>query len=549
MYSDTGFDAVGKAADANSRSTPGTCSTRSVASAGAAAKKGRRIPCPIDPSHEIYESRLAKHIKICPAARRKVNDASLPYYRDSVNCGGFGSLLSDEGEDVDESPRLTKKSKSNEDTCIAVTNSCSCITREWAKELALRVLDAYDRLFLDGSNHGTHTPTTKLAPERIKYLSSLTFNRLIEGISTEDLSQSEFDAGLQLSISAQKIKSGGQRHLRQIGSIVGHLRAMDLLPPLPLKQPQQHDAKEEDNKRNDNEEQQVDTILEMGAGRGMTGLVAAGALAASSGSAKLILVERSGTRGKAETTIRRAIDGRSGHDNNVDERPYMNLAGLNMCRIKCDLAHVHLPTAMDIDNKGSSEESVKNIAVVAKHLCGAGTDLALKSLQPISHHIAGCVMATCCHGVCNWNDYVGRDYLGRVFNHADGSFGRNEFDTLKYWGGMGSAPTVPEHMPSDVQKQQQGEKPEEEGEDKHDKKLVYEDRRTEDRISDVVRDLGLACGSKALGRACQRLIDYGRVEYMKNVLFKDANVDGTRMQHYVNPDVTPQNALLMSKCR
>lgn len=547
MYSDNGVDAIGKTADANIRSTSTAGSTCSVASAAATAKKGRRIPCPIDPSHEIYESRLEKHIKICPAARRKVNDASLPYYRDSVNCGGFGSLLSDEGEDVgDESQPPTKKTKSDEDTCTAVPISCSGTTRERAKELALRVLDAYDRLFLDGSNHDTKTLTSKLAPERIKYLKSLTFDQLIEGIPTHDLSQSEFDAGLQLSISSQKIKSGGQKHLRQIGSIVGHLRGMDLLPPLPLKQ-QQQGAKEEDNKRNDNQQQQVDTILEMGAGRGMTGLVAAGVLAASSGSAKLILVERSGTRGKAETTIRRAIDGRSGHDNNVDDRTYMHLAGLNMVRIKCDLAHVHLPTAMDIDNKGSSERSAKNVAVVAKHLCGAGTDLALKSLQPISHRIAGCVMATCCHGVCNWNDYVGRDYLRGVFNHTDGSFGKNEFDTLKYWGGMGSAPTVPEDMSSYIQKQQQGEKQEEE-EDNHDNNLVYQVSRTEDRLSSVVRDLGLACGSKALGRACQRLIDYGRVEYMKNVLFKDADVDGTRMQHYINPDVTPQNVLLMSKC-
>ncbi len=61
-------------------------------------------------------------------------------------------------------------------------------------------------------------------------------------------------------------------------------------------------------------------------------------------------------------------------------------------------------------------EVVHGQACGAKHLCGSGTDLALKSLQTIpTGNIDGCVMATCCHGLCEWSDYTGRDCLLRLF--------------------------------------------------------------------------------------------------------------------------------------
>jgi len=53
-------------------------------------------------------------------------------------------------------------------------------------------------------------------------------------------------------------------------------------------------------------------------------------------------------------------------------------------------------------------------------------------------------------------------------------------------------------------------------------------------------ELGLSCGGAGLGRACQRIIDYGRCDYLKGRGFK---VD---LFHYVPPDVTPQNALIVA---
>jgi tRNA:m4X modification enzyme len=54
------------------------------------------------------------------------------------------------------------------------------------------------------------------------------------------------------------------------------------------------------------------------------------------------------------------------------------------------------------------------------------------------------------------------------------------------------------------------------------------------------KELGLACGGKGLGRACQRLIDYGRCEYLRGRGFT------VKLCHYVPRVVTPQNALIVA---
>jgi hypothetical protein len=68
----------------------------------------------------------------------------------------------------------------------------------------------------------------------------------------------------------------------------------------------------------------------------------------------------------------------------------------------------------------------------------------------------------------------------------------------------------------------------------------------------VAQNLGLACGGNGLGRACQRIIDFGRAEYTRNTLFciketeKSESAFDVKLFHYVPRKVTPQNALLMA---
>ena len=52
----------------------------------------KRIRCPLDGSHTIYEAHLKSHLKKCNAAKNKIIDRSQAYYRHGVNQGGCGSL-------------------------------------------------------------------------------------------------------------------------------------------------------------------------------------------------------------------------------------------------------------------------------------------------------------------------------------------------------------------------------------------------------------------------------------------------------------------------
>jgi len=218
----------------------------------------------------------------------------------------------------------------------------------------------------------------------------------------------------------------------------------------------------------------------------------------------------------------------------------------------------------NITVKKSSRESVENIhpsrqetdgdamkaakediVVIAKHLCGAGTDLALKSIKPIHRRVKACVLATCCHGICTWDDYVGRDYLRTAMktNRSStivSSFGRKEFDLMKRW----AAGTVMNHnkdsgivIHDDHISSEQ-----------HSNDVVDEGGNlTMDvcNIRNIVSSLNLQCGVHGLGRACQRLIDYGRCQYMEKDLFQTNKRPAiVNMCHYVPSDVTPQNALL-----
>lgn len=51
--------------------------------------RGARIPCPLDPSHNIFQNQLEMHLKICNETKKASAYTSWPYY--CHNCNGGGS--------------------------------------------------------------------------------------------------------------------------------------------------------------------------------------------------------------------------------------------------------------------------------------------------------------------------------------------------------------------------------------------------------------------------------------------------------------------------
>lgn len=430
-----------------------------------------RIPCPMDPSHQIYQDQVEKHIKVCPKVVRMKAQEKLPYFCRDVNTGGHGML----GDDTTCSPSL-----------------------EWAQRIATKVLEVHQR----------HFGRKAQPPE------SLTEKDIHKAIVMKDLSQTELDAGLADAVQHFRIKSGGPRHIHQQASLVGHLRLAGVLPLTPDLSTCTKEIK----------------FLEMGAGRGMLGLVAAGAASAcGSPKVQLTLVERAGSRSKADTILRAAAESKE------EESRYMKLKTVQWSRVQCDLAHIDVTSiikdqsepAVGKKRKVSEEKDGKQLVVIAKHLCGAGTDLALKSLRAASQ-VDVCVLATCCHGVCAWNHYVGRHFLATQF--GDG-FGAEEFELLRKWSTGTVAITG-----NDTER------------DNEHQPVSTPDNDTRDPygVTTIVDSLKLNCGIQGLGRACQRLIDAGRCDYMEKTLF-GGGTHNVQMYHYVDSSITPQNAVIVAR--
>jgi tRNA:m4X modification enzyme len=439
----------------------------------------KRIPCPLDPSHDILEDHLERHIAICPMSSRIKELESRSYFRRGVNDGGHGELGL-------KPPSQFVKSAN------------------WAQTIAIKVLEIYERLFMKSEDFHSTINHQKLSLEQI-----------YQAIPTKDLSQPELEAGLSDAVEHFRIKIGGSKHLHQHASLLGHLRLLRVLPMHPPK------SLLESN-RDDKHTSHTLEILEMGAGRGILGLLTAGVAAvANDGDTQvcLTLVERNGARSKADTVLRKA----------KEPSAYMKLHSVRWNRIQCDLSHIHVPSILSnyqvatdtvVGSKRKQPLSTKKVVVVAKHLCGAGTDLALKSLEDLNVDV--CLFATCCHGVCSWESFVGRDFLIEEFGST--AFGAFEFELLRKWSSGTVAQckdTASEHHVVEI--------------DEHDQCSA----------TAIARALNLTCGIQGLGRACQRLLDIARCNYMERVLFKGSH--DVSLCHYVNSDVTPQNAVIVAR--
>ena len=462
--------------------------------------RGKRVPCPIDPSHFIYESSIAKHVLICPAVKLQQEAKNQEYYSEGINLGGHGQLSSN--------------------SIGLEANTSDMIDMEEAKELALAVLRVFHHIFLS-SNICKNVDGSNCTPS-IEQLQSITDNDIYSALEEVDLSKIEESSSedgkegrLTAAIKRHHIRAGGPRHLHQIASILGHVRQKGMI--------------------SSENSSSSPLVIEMGAGRGMTGLVVAGAMgsslkqAGSSAKVNLCIVERAGTRGKAETRIRNTEENKYADDDPI------RLDNVDVIRIKCDLAHVDMDKAIPSLMKSESSQKV----YIAKHLCGAGTDLAIKSMKSFSSLIDGCFMATCCHGLCTWSEYVGRDSFIQLFTSVGGmtSFGEKEFNLLKRWTAASVLEERKEYEPDKDNELQ----------DEHKDNATEEEKGRYPNIFKVVDSMNIS--GAMLARAIQRLIDHGRCEYMRKNIFNASESYNIELKHYVSRDITPQNALIIASRR
>ena len=110
-------------------------------SSSSSSSSSSRIPCPVDPSHWIAAHRVASHIRVCPATKKRYAQTQPDFIRVAMNAGGHGCVSAGDRHDTDNTEDNTED---NDNKTIRRPNQLSWDAQ---KRLALRVLTVYQRLF------------------------------------------------------------------------------------------------------------------------------------------------------------------------------------------------------------------------------------------------------------------------------------------------------------------------------------------------------------------------------------------------------------------
>lgn len=187
-------------------------------------------------------------------------------------------------------------------------------------------------------------------------------------------------------------------------------------------------------------------------------------------------------------------------------------------------------------NKFTEDFTSENIVVVSKHLCGAATDLTIRSIinsNTVNSEFSGMLIAMCCRHVCDYKLLLpqSRDYLAQEGFATYESFtalkkfaswavcGRKKGDTEKFE--ITKTDTTPEHV-----KDKNSDSP---------KEIDNILKRQDDKFGPLSFEEREAIGLKA-----RRLIDESRLYALKSLL-PDYNI---KMFLYAEEKVTLENVCL-----
>ncbi|CAJ1059527.1 tRNA:m(4)X modification enzyme TRM13 homolog [Xyrichtys novacula] len=311
---------------------------------------------------------------------------------------------------------------------------------------------------------------------------------------------------VQEELKNPKNGDSAHKHLKQQSSILGHMEKQGLL-----------------GRRR--------CFIEFGAGRGKLSHWIHEALKTpdhlkTADDLQILLVERSSTRFK--------VDGK--HQD----------PGVQFERLQVDIQHLDLSRVQMLRLKKFP------LVGVGKHLCGAATDLALRCLletseprkesepppkrpktsepaDPEQHSpsedpdpgpgpVLGLAVALCCHHRCEWRHYVGKQFF------LQRGLGPEEFSAfcrMSSWATCGLRPANQEPQPQ-VPTNQRGD----------------DDEHEPAEEKDAVNGFLSSSEREQIGRLCKRLIDAGRLHFLKARGF-----DG-KLSQYVDSQVTLENVLL-----
>ncbi|KAL1512375.1 hypothetical protein AB1Y20_005633 [Prymnesium parvum] len=179
-------------------------------------------------------------------------------------------------------------------------------------------------------------------------------------------------------------------------------------------------------------------------------------------------------------------------------------------------------------------------SVIGKHLCGAATDFALRSVvgalpeegrRGVVNSVA---IATCCHHKCTWPTYVNPAFLqGLGFDEAD-------FQLLVLMSSWATAakPACSRAPANGSREKATGEVGEADGRDEEGEHGAADAAAAE--LGNTLRDVLSEAERVAVGWQCKRLLDSGRQRFL------EAHGYRAWQEQYVDSQVSPENVLLLA---
>ncbi|XP_074101494.1 tRNA:m(4)X modification enzyme TRM13 homolog [Cotesia typhae] len=323
---------------------------------------------------------------------------------------------------------------------------------------AKRLLDARPDCIVDGINGGD---VDLQAPERIPL--TLLDQNVVENVikkvesAAENLSEVE-ELILQHNILDGEVNNSSygnylKKHLIQNSSLLAHLNRAGLL-------------------------RENTCFIEFGAGKGKL-TYWLGQLIKNTKESTVILVDRSSHRHK--------------NDNKLKTED----CSINIVRIRADIADLCL-------NKIKEVKSSKYTVGIAKHLCGAATDLTLRCLTNSTEDtgVSGLIIAFCCHHRCEYISYVGKKYLQEC------GFTPEEFPILCSIASWATCGYVKNRQASVTEKE------------------LSDEKRRETRES--------------IGRKVKSLLNWGRIKYLESMGFD------SKLYYYTYPEISLENMCVVA---
>lgn len=242
-------------------------------------------------------------------------------------------------------------------------------------------------------------------------------------------------------------------------------------------------------------------FIEFGAGKGHLSYWLAQLVKTTEPPSRVLLVDRASHRHK--------------QDNRIAERNVVH-------RIRADIADLavrHVAECADAER----------LVGVSKHLCGAATDLAIRCLRQDERRAQGFVIALCCHHRCEWPSFVGKRFW------RDCGLERSDFaivTKLVSWAVCGSGESR-ETRRAKASK----------GQDEAVAAAATTEPNDETAApTAAVQQRYAQAEREEIGRQCKRLLDYARVQFLRNECALDAN-----LYYYIGTDVTLENVCIVAR--